>query len=69
MALLKNNALIPALVTLLILALVVAVVILMADGDPLALARIGTRFSENDPNGTAGYDGQFVYYLARDPRP
>ncbi len=38
-----------------------------AGGDPLALARLGTRFSEGDPNGTEGYDGQFVYYIARDP--
>lgn len=37
-----------------------------ADWDPLAFATIGTRFSENDPAGTTGYDGQFVYYIARD---
>jgi hypothetical protein len=40
-----------------------------ADGDPLALAEIGTRFSQADPEGTEGYDGQFVYYIARDPDP
>lgn len=32
----------------------------------LAFAHIGTRFSERDPNGTTGYDGQFVYFIARD---
>lgn len=40
------------------------------DGDPLALVTIGTQFSEGlDPRqgGTEGYDGQFVYYIARDP--
>jgi hypothetical protein len=36
-------------------------------GDPLALATLGTRFSEGNPNGTEGYDGQFAYYIARDP--
>ena len=36
-------------------------------GDPLALVTIGTRFSEGNPTGTEGYDGQFVYYIARDP--
>jgi hypothetical protein len=36
-------------------------------GDPLALVTIGTRFSEGNPEGTEGYDGQFVYYIARDP--
>ena len=36
-------------------------------GDPLVLATLGTRFSAGDPNGTEGYDGQFAYYIARDP--
>ena len=59
----------PAIVTLLLSLLLIAAVILQADGDPLALARIGTRFSEGNPNGTEGYDGQFVYYIARDLSP
>lgn len=39
-------------------------------GDPLVFVTIGTRFSEGipeDQGGTEGYDGQFVYYIARDP--
>jgi hypothetical protein len=36
-------------------------------GDPLALATLGTRFSEGGPAGTEGYDGQFAYYIAMDP--
>ena len=44
-----------------------AVVVTSAGGDPLALATLGTRFSEGDPGGTEGYDGQFSYYIARDP--
>jgi hypothetical protein len=35
----------------------------------LTLARLGTQFSQGDPNGTEGYDGQFIYYIARDPAP
>ena len=66
---LKDKTWAPALITFLILGLVVALVILSAEGDPLALARLGTRFSLNDPEGTAGYDGQFVYYIARDLQP
>ena len=66
---LKNNPLAPALVTGLTLAVYVLVVILQAGGDPLALARIGTRFSEGDPQGSEGYDGQFVVYIANDPQP
>jgi hypothetical protein len=36
-------------------------------GDPLVLATLGTRFSRQNPTGTEGYDGQFAYYIARDP--
>lgn len=62
-------ALAPTLVTLLGLTLLVMVFVVRAGGDPLALARIGTRFSQGDPNGTEGYDGQFVYYIALEPNP
>jgi hypothetical protein len=50
--------------------LVAVAVILVNNGDPLALVTLGTRFSEGIPEtagGTEGYDGQFVYYIARDP--
>ncbi|NIS82113.1 MAG: hypothetical protein GTO14_18325, partial [Anaerolineales bacterium] len=40
-----------------------------AEWNPVALAELGTRFSEVDPGGTEGYDGQFVYYMAVDPDP
>jgi len=36
-------------------------------GDPLAFALVGTRYAEGDPEGTPGYDGQFAYFIARDP--
>ncbi len=49
-------------------ALIYMVAVVVAHGgDPLALAMLGTRFSEGDPHGTEGYDGQFAYYIARDP--
>jgi hypothetical protein len=38
-----------------------AIVVISSGGDPLALATIGTHFSEGDPDGTGGYDGQFSY--------
>ncbi len=65
----KDKPWAPALITFLVLGLIVALLILGANGDPLVLARLGTRFSQNDPDGTAGYDGQFVYYIARDWQP
>ena len=37
------------------------------DGDPLIFALVGTQYSDADPDGTQGYDGQFAYYIARDP--
>lgn len=64
-----RTALGPALVTLGVLLLVVGVVLADADWDPLALARVGSRFAEGDPGGEEGYDGQFNYFIARDPRP
>lgn len=59
----------PAIATLVLLILLVIFVLATSDGDPLALARLGTLYSENDPNGTQGYDGQFVYYIAMNPYP
>ncbi|HJS29211.1 MAG TPA: hypothetical protein VJ768_06295 [Anaerolineales bacterium] len=40
-----------------------------AGWDPLALARLGTRFSQSEAGGSEGYDGQFVYYIARELNP
>ncbi len=54
------------LVTLLCL-LYIGGVLLANEGDPLSLVTLGTQFSQGDPNGTEGYDGQFGYYIARDP--
>jgi hypothetical protein len=59
----------PAGVVLIAATLLVTVTILINHGDPLALARIGTRFSQGDPRGSEGYDGQFVYFIAIDPNP
>lgn len=55
-----------AAVTLLLYAGLVLLVVLNQPQGVLAFAHIGTRFSEGDPNGTVGYDGQFVYFIARD---
>nr|MBN1229723.1 hypothetical protein [Anaerolineae bacterium] len=48
-----------------IATIIITVVVLAYFGwDPLRFVRIGTRFSEFDPEGTIGYDGQYYYYLA-----
>jgi len=59
----------PAVVTLAAMLLMVFLVILNAGGNPLELARIGTIYSQSDPQGTEGYDGQFVYFIALEPDP
>jgi hypothetical protein len=57
----------PWLVVTVVCLLYVVLVLVRNDGNPLALVTIGTRFSEGIADGTEGYDGQFVYYIARDP--
>jgi hypothetical protein len=37
------------------------------DGDPMMFVLAGTRYSRGEPEGTSGYDGQFAYFIARDP--
>ena len=59
----------PAIVTMFLMTSLVVFVILCAGGDPLDLVQIGTMFSEGKQNGTEGYDGQFVYYIARNLNP
>lgn len=59
----------PALVSLVLLVLLAATQVILQGGDPLGLARLGTRYNLGDPNGSEGYDGQFVYYIAQTPDP
>jgi hypothetical protein len=59
----------PALLTLLAALGYLGWVLVRSGGDPLALARLGTRYSAPAPMGTDGYDGQFNYYIAVDPNP
>ncbi len=57
----------PWVVVTLLCLIYVLFVVAQNNGDPLALVTIGARFSEGNPQGTEGYDGQFMYYIARDP--
>ncbi|MBS3770433.1 MAG: hypothetical protein KGY69_09270 [Bacteroidales bacterium] len=49
--------------------MILSMVVLGSNGNPLSLARIGTYYQEGDPKGSRGYDGQFVYYIAKTPNP
>jgi hypothetical protein len=64
-ALSASSVICPALLTALLVTLLVTLII-WDSHDPLALARLGTFYSEGDVQGSEGYDGQFVYYIARD---
>jgi hypothetical protein len=57
----------PGLWSAMICCVFVAVVYFTHDCDPLAFVIMGSRFTEGDPSGILGYDGQFAYYIARDP--
>ena len=59
----------PCLVSLLISGAYIGVRLVLNDFDPLALAEIGSKYAAFDPEGEPGYDGQFSYYMARDPSP
>ncbi len=63
----RKQWLTPTLVTVGACLIYVFGVLVYNNGDPLSFALIGTRFSEGDPQGTEGYDGQFVYQIAIDP--
>jgi len=56
----------PWLVVLVLALAYVGLMLVHYQGDPLAFALLGTRYSQSDPQGTWGYDGQFAYYIARD---
>jgi hypothetical protein len=57
----------PWMVVLLVGLAYVGLTLARYGGDPLAFALVGTRYSQGDPQGSQGYDGQFAYYIARDP--
>ena len=47
--------------------LILALFVLRHDYTPMDFVHLGTVWSEHDPDGTWGYDGQFYYQLAKDP--
>jgi hypothetical protein len=57
------------MITLFVCIGLVLFTLIKVDGDILQFVVIGTRFSEGDPNGSEGYDGQFGYYIALKPAP
>lgn len=58
----------PWSVTLIVALLYISWILYLGGGDPLVFAEIGSRFAAGEPTGSEGYDGQFFYYIAVDPR-
>jgi hypothetical protein len=58
----------PWVVVLAVTLLYLGVILARNNGDPLAFAVVGSRFGAGDPAGSEGYDGQFAYFIALDPR-
>jgi hypothetical protein len=54
------------IVTFFVMLILCGLVLLNAAGNARIFTAMGTLFTERDPNGTKGYDGQFAYYIARD---
>ncbi|MCU0498502.1 MAG: hypothetical protein MUF87_14220 [Anaerolineae bacterium] len=52
-----------------VIALIYALIVVVRAQTPLALVTIGAQFSPTEAqfSRTEGYDGQFVYFIARDP--
>jgi len=69
LGILKRISFLPALIVLLLMSCMVMLVVVAAGGNPLDLVRIGTFYDQHDPAGSQGYDGQFVYYIARNIHP
>lgn len=65
----KSTVWMPALVVFLLAALLVGLILVQVGGDAMYFVRIGTYFSQGDPQGSKGYDGQFVYTIARELQP
>jgi hypothetical protein len=65
----RNFLLSPGFVVFLWTTLLVLVSVYNSGGDPLSLARLGTYYAEGLEDGTQGYDGQFVYYIAQNLNP
>src|SRR5688500_12722524 len=59
----------PGLVVAVLLLAYLGLTLARNNWNPLAFARLGDGFTNGIPLGEPGYDGQFAYWMAMDPRP
>jgi hypothetical protein len=63
----KTRMILLGLVTFLMATTFVGAVLASHDWNPKEFIFEGSYFRDGDPNGSFGYDGQFVYYIVLDP--
>ncbi len=59
----------PSLVVAVVLLVYLGLTLARAGGDPMTFVELGEGFVAGAPVGEPGYDGQFAYWIALDPRP
>ncbi len=59
----------PTHVTILLMLMYLGSVLASSDWDPMAFVRIGAQYQQEGAVDEQGYDGQFVYFIARNPDP
>lgn len=59
----------PVPITLAVMLVYLGSVLFRSGFDPYEFVRIGSQFQEEHAVGEQGYDGQFIYFIARDPNP
>lgn len=64
----NRRALVATLCTL-VAALYVTWRLSAVDWDPVGIFELGTQFTQGNPQGSEGYDGQFTYFIAVEPDP
>ena len=63
----RKKWLTPTLIVTVLCLIYVSGALIQSNGDPMTFVLLGTRFSEGNPAGTEGYDGQFAYQIAVNP--
>ena len=63
----RRKWLTPTVVVTAACLLLVLTVLAISNEGAMAFVVLGSRYSEGDPQGTEGYDGQFVYQIALNP--
>lgn len=59
----------PVFITLIVTAVYLGSVLVRSGFDPYELIRIGSQYQVEHSVEEQGYDGQFIYFIARDPDP